>query len=254
MRETENVVLAIPTRVTVRDQVYEMLRASILAGKLLPGQPLVEAHISAQLNTSKTPLREAFLRLEAERLVMLSPHKGAAVSSLSLQELRNCQDVRLVLEVAAFERAAGQITVDELDRARSWLERMREGARRGDWETYRQAHRPFHRTLFEAARNEVLTKTLLDLFDRMQRYSRFCLERNTDYWLRDEEGHHATFTALERRDVVAFRDLFGRMNDEFLNYVEQALQRHDSNLSRYFADRGPVDHDSAANRPILSEH
>jgi len=238
MRETENVVPSIPTRVTVRDQVYETLRTSILAGKLLPGQPLVEAHVSAQLNTSKTPLREAFLRLEAEGLITLSPHRGAVVSQLSLQELRNCQYVRFVLEVAAFELAADNITLDELGLARTWLQHMRDGVQRGDWEAYRQAHRPFHRTLFDAARNPVLTKSLLDLFDRMQRYSRFCLEPNAHYWQQDEQDHHATFAALERKDVVAFRGLFGRMNHDFLTYVEQALQSRDSDLIRYFSDGG----------------
>ncbi len=236
MRGIENVVPSIPKRVTVRDQVYETLRASILAGKLVPRQPLVEAHISAQLNTSKTPLREAFLRLEAEELVTLSPHRGAVVSHLSLQELRNCQHVRLVLEVAAFELAADNITRDELNRTRSWLDRMQDAALRGDWEAYRQAHRPFHLTLFDATRNPVLTKLLLDLFDRMQRYSRFCLEPNARYWQQDEQDHHTTLAVFERKDAVAFRELFSRMNADFLTYVEQALQCHDSDLRGYFAD------------------
>lgn len=249
MRGIEIVVPTLPKRVTVRDQVYETLRASILAGRLLPGQPLVEAHISAQLNTSKTPLREAFLRLEAEEMLTLSPHRGAVVRYLSLEELRNCQHVRLVLEVAAFESAVQNITLDELRRTRSWLERMQDAAQRGDWDEYRQAHRPFHLTLFDATRNPVLTKLLLDLFDRMQRYSRFCLEPNAPYWQQDERDHHATLGAFERKDVVSFRQLFSRMNADFLTYVEQALQCQDGDLRAFFADGDPLNDDSRPSPP-----
>jgi DNA-binding GntR family transcriptional regulator len=220
----------------MKDRVYETLRTLILHGKLLPGQPLVEAQLAPQLGTSKTPLREAFLRLEGDGLVTLSPHRGASVQRLALNELRDCQFVRLELEVAAFKLGAERITPAQLEEARQLLSRMREEAQKADWDTYRQCHRRFHATLYRATDNQVLAKTLLDLFDRMQRYSQLCLERNHEYWRRDEEDHHAAFAAFERRDVDAFRAIFDRMNANFLAYVEDAVRRRDSGLFRYFAD------------------
>jgi DNA-binding GntR family transcriptional regulator len=230
------VIPALPKRVTMKDQVYDTLRTLILNGKLVPGQPLVEAALSAQLGTSKTPLREAFLRLEADGLVVLSPHKGATVSPLSLKELRDSQFVRLALEVAAVPLIAKLITPAELEQARYCLARMRAETEAGDWDTYRLFHRQFHVVLFQATRNDALAKLLLDLFDGLQRYSQFCLERNAGYWHRDEREHHDAFAAVERGDVEAYRATFASMNDRFSTYVEQALRRHERDLNRYFKD------------------
>lgn len=234
------VVPPIAQHVTMKDQVYQTLRALILDGKLGPGQPLVEAQIAPQLGTSKTPLREAFLRLEAEGLVNLSPHRGASVRKLALKELRDFHLVRLELEVAAFRLGAERITPAELAESRRLLDLMREEAMRADWDRYRACHRRFHATLYAATGNEVLTKLLLDLFDRAQRYSQLCLEGNHEYWERDEQDHHAAFAAFERRDVDTFRATFARMNDNFAQYVEDALRQPTSDLRRYFSD-GPLD-------------
>ena len=236
----KSTVVVIPDSVvepaTMKDQVYRTLRALILNGKVLPGQPLVEAQIAPQLGTSKTPLREAFLRLEADGLLILSPRRGARVTKLSLKELADAQYVRLILEVAAFGLAAENITPEELAGARSHLDDMRARTLEHDWDAYEESHRRFHAGLFEATRNPVLAKTLLDLFDRTQRYSRFCLEQDTAYWEQDERDHHATLDALERQDAAAFDALFRRMNDTFVHYIDQALRHRDDTLARYFAD------------------
>ncbi len=236
----KNAAVVIPKSVvepaTMKDQVYRTLRALILSGKLLPGQPLVEAQIAPQLGTSKTPLREAFLRLEADGLLNLSPRRGARVTRLSLKELADYQYVRLILEVAAFELTAENITPEELARARVHLDDMRARTLEHDWDAYEESHRRFHAGLFEATRNPVLAKALLDLFDRTQRYSRFCLERDTAYWEQDERDHHATLDALERKDVASFDALFRRMNDAFVHYIDQALRHRDDALARFFAD------------------
>lgn len=229
-------VPSISEPMTMKEQVYITLRTLILNGKLLPGQGLVEAQIAPQLGTSKTPLREAFLRLEAEGLVTLSPRKGARVSKLSLRELSDCQYVRLTLKVAAFQLAADNITPDELHWARAYLDRMRVSTLGGNWDDYREAHRQFHVTLAEATRNPVLVKMLLDLFDRMQRYSQFCLGQDIPYWRHDEAEHHAILELLEYKDVSGFGELFRRMNENFAMYIDQALQRHDQSLEVYFID------------------
>ena len=232
----EDIVQPIRRPVTMKDQVYEALRTLILNGRLEPGQPLVEAQLAAQLGTSKTPLREAFLHLEADGLVTLLPHKGASVTYLSLQELREAQFVRLALEIAAFLLTVEHISPGELALARRHLMEMQMMVQRGDWDTYRRAHREFHCVLAEATRNMVLAKLLLDLFDRLQRYSQFCLQGNAIHWRQDEQDHHETFAALERGDRETFATTFRRMNEQFRVYIEDALRQHNKQLERYFLD------------------
>ena len=220
----------------MKEQAYDTLRELILIGKLVPGQPVVEAQIAPLLGTSKTPVREALLRLEAEGLVTLSPYKGGRVAKLSLRELQDLQFVRWTLEVAAAKLTADRIAPGTLARARACLDRMQEETAREEWDGYRESHREFHAILFDAAGNRVLAKMLLDLFDQMQRYSKFCLQWNAAYWTRDEEDHHAALAAIERKEVGAFEAIFGRMNASFLAYVEQALRRNEGSLASYFEE------------------
>jgi DNA-binding GntR family transcriptional regulator len=79
---------------------------------------------------------------------------------------------------------------------------MREETAREEWDSYRGSHREVHAIVFDAAGNSVLAKTLLDLFDRMQRYSKSRLQWNAEYWARDEADHHAALAAIEREQVA----------------------------------------------------
>lgn len=79
-------------------RVYERLRDEIVAGALVPGAQLVEARIAADLGVSKTPVREALIRLQRDGLVEIEPYRGARVLEPSAEDIREILELRLVIE------------------------------------------------------------------------------------------------------------------------------------------------------------
>src|SRR5579859_2289210 len=83
------------------DSVYTTLRAAIVAGRLDPGDSLIEWHVARQFGTSRTPVREALLRLEAEGLAFRVPRRGLVVRQISEHEIFEVYAVRISLETLA---------------------------------------------------------------------------------------------------------------------------------------------------------
>jgi DNA-binding GntR family transcriptional regulator len=105
-------LFAAPDRRKMTDRVYDQLRQAIVDLRLRPGEPLREVPLAEQLGVSKTPLREAFTRLEQEGLVETTSFKGAVVTGYSDRDLREIYELRALLECAA-ARAAAERSTDE---------------------------------------------------------------------------------------------------------------------------------------------
>ncbi|OZG26145.1 GntR family transcriptional regulator [Williamsia sp. 1138] len=96
------------------DRAYDVIRLQILNGTLQAGARIVEAELARDLNSSRTPVREALRRLEAEGLVEVLPHRGARVTGWTADDLREIYDLRSALEALAGDRAASLITPSDL--------------------------------------------------------------------------------------------------------------------------------------------
>src|SRR5215211_5972136 len=83
---------------TASDLVADSIRAAILSGQLKPGETLVERRLAVQLGVSKTPVREALIALSTSGLVAVNPNRGVTVRRLTLDDIRKCYEVRLLLE------------------------------------------------------------------------------------------------------------------------------------------------------------
>ena len=103
---------------SLRDRISESIRDSIIEGKLEPGARLAEPEVAQQLGVSRTPLREAFLQLEAEGFLTVNPRKGAVVSELSLKDAEETYQIKVALEALAAKLATKSIS--EFGRAHVW--------------------------------------------------------------------------------------------------------------------------------------
>jgi DNA-binding GntR family transcriptional regulator len=101
-------------RLTKAD-IYERLRREIVDGELHPGQRLGEEWVASRLGASRTPVREALHKLEADGLVVLRPHRGALVRSFDRDELIGIFDLRVRIEGYAAGRAATRLSSEEID-------------------------------------------------------------------------------------------------------------------------------------------
>ncbi len=149
-------------------RAYEHVKRGILQRRYPGGSLLTEGGLSAAIGVSRTPVREALLRLESEGLVRLYPKKGALVLPVSVDEVSDVIEARLLVEVHAVERALAR-PAPLADRLAELLEEMRSFARRGEVTAFISADRCFHRAIVEAAGNDILNRLYDLLRDRQLR-------------------------------------------------------------------------------------
>jgi DNA-binding GntR family transcriptional regulator len=123
--EAGAVFTARPDRRKMTDWVCDELREAIVNLRLRPGEPLREAALAEKLGVSKTPLREAFARLEQEGLVETTSFKGAVVTGYSERDLKEIYELRALLEGAAARSAAEHANDATLHALRDVLDRSR---------------------------------------------------------------------------------------------------------------------------------
>ena len=146
------------------DVVYEAIRQSIMDKTLPPGARITESGVAEQLGVSKTPVREALLRLRRIGVIEADGVRGARVLSPSRSAIRQAYEVREALEVFAVRIAAERVSGDDLERICDCAERSLDGASRGDQASFREWDFAFHRAIAEAADNPRLTELIEDVF------------------------------------------------------------------------------------------
>jgi len=106
---------------TLRDSVYTSLKAMIVTGQIPPGSRVTESDIAAKLNVSRTPVREAFNRLERDGLVTGRPRQGYVVTEFDINMFREAFAIRELLDGHATELAAAAATDKDKARLRAML-------------------------------------------------------------------------------------------------------------------------------------
>jgi DNA-binding GntR family transcriptional regulator len=155
---------------TATSRAYDHVKQAILDRAYPGGALLSEGEIATEVGVSRTPVREALLRLETEGLVRLYPKRGALVLPVSPQEVSDVLETRELVETFTAGRATiGPELVAELTRL---LEAMHEHSGAADAKEFAHADRCFHRTLVAAAGNEILTQLYDSLRDRQLRMAR----------------------------------------------------------------------------------
>lgn len=157
------VFTARPDRRKMTDWVTEELRNAIVELRLRPGAPLREVALAEQLGVSKTPLREAFARLEQEGLVETTSFKGAVVTGYSERDLNEIYDLRALLEGAAARSAAEGSTADMLDALRDVVVRSRELRDAGDLAALAGLHEQFDLIVYAQVTNERIVALIENL-------------------------------------------------------------------------------------------
>jgi DNA-binding GntR family transcriptional regulator len=103
---------------------YESIRSKIIEGSFKPGEALPEESLSRKLNVSRTPVREALIRLQSEGLVKIIRNRGAFVREISFKDIAEIFEMRILLEGYASYSCIGHIDVKKIEKLRSQLENM----------------------------------------------------------------------------------------------------------------------------------
>ncbi len=191
----------IPPNDTSRGEfVHGWLRDAIRDGDFQPGSRIREAEVALNLGVSRTPVREAFRRLQADGLLVLTPWRGAQVAELNKDQVIELYAMRRVLEGTAAGLAAEHATPQEIDHLFKLLKKDQTAEDKSD--RHAEINRQFHQTLYGAAHNRYLLKALNALTDSL------ALLKSTTYEVpgralvaRDE--HVLIANAIKKRDSAA---------------------------------------------------
>ncbi|GLZ47855.1 GntR family transcriptional regulator [Actinomycetospora sp. NBRC 106375] len=155
------------------DRAYQLTKELVLSGELPGGHLFSEGDIATRLGVSRTPVREAFLRLQAEDLLTLIPKRGAVVAPVPPGEAEDVLDAREAIETAAVRRLLRR--PDQVPPAvtalRVVVDRQEAHARAEDLAALAEADEEFHRAIVDAGRNALTTRFYATLGDRQRRMS-----------------------------------------------------------------------------------
>jgi len=149
----------------LRETVYEQLRAEVISCKLAPGTELREAELAARFEMSKSPVRDALMRLAREGLIITLPRQGYRVAPVSLNDVLDMFHLRAALERACVERIvrrASDADLKALDRFRTFDAANGQGG-------FIAFNREFHRRIADLGGNTRMRDQLHDLIDQLER-------------------------------------------------------------------------------------
>lgn len=142
------------------DGAYLTIRQAVLEGRLRPGTRLSVPQLASQLGVSRSPVREAILRLEREGLATSYPNRGAEVAAPDWNDLRNLYDVREVLEGLVARQAAERADDEDRVRLEALWEEHKRAVAAGDIDQHMDRDLAFHTKLRVTARNDCAAAAL----------------------------------------------------------------------------------------------
>lgn len=213
------------TAESLEQRVYGVLREQIERGDLRPGDPLVEAQLSTAFGISKTPVREALIRLKRDGLVEAALHHVTRVATPTPREIREACEVRAWIECALAARSAQSPSPELLSQLAASIEQAAEALRAGDPPRYGQAVRRFSDVIAADVGNlyaeEVLNR-LRNVLTLIAHISREIPERRE----RSVDEHRAIHRAIAAQDPAAAAEATRRHLESIERDSLDALAQH----------------------------
>jgi DNA-binding GntR family transcriptional regulator len=184
---------------SLRDRAYLEIKRRINRLEFRPGDYLNEAQISRTLRIGRTPVHQALDRLMLEGLVQVIPRKGVVVQPISLDQVLNILEMRLLNEPYCVGLAVERAIPQDLERMRAILNSATQLIKSRNREELMNLDRAFHYQISASARNPVLSDLIAMLHERSLRF--WFISMNDDLQLRRiHQEHRDVLDAIERRD------------------------------------------------------
>jgi len=198
--------------------VYNKLKKQIIYGELSPGEKLSEFGLAKRLNSSRTPIREAFRQLQTEGYLTVVANRGAYVSKLPPEELEEIYNIVGVLEGYAAELATLKIRVSELNRLKMLHRKIAIYAKKREFRNYVDTNYEFHLLIVHISGNNTLVKTIKDFRSKIFRY-RLMSVTIPGYIEKYVSDHGKIISAIENKDSA----LAGKYMKDHVNFVTNIL-------------------------------
>ncbi|MGH9313340.1 MAG: GntR family transcriptional regulator [Vicinamibacterales bacterium] len=212
---------------SIADKVYALLRRDIAAGAFRPGHRILEKAIAERLGISRTPIREALLKLETDGVVVCTSRRSYNVRLLTVQDVRQIYETLGILEGAAAAAVASRLTEADVRDLRRFNRMMRAAAAKADLAAFGEWNRRFHDVFLLKLDNQVLRDTCTLV--RAPLYTFPVRPHTLAAWLRKSVAEHRIIirlvTASEAEALGAyFRDVHWSY-DRNRRYITDAFDR-----------------------------
>jgi len=213
---------------------YEKIKEVIIINELAPGQEVSESQLAERFAMGKAPVRRALARLTQEGLVQPQSRRGYVITPLTIKDIHDIWDIRLLLETEAARQAAGHVDekyLKSLDRV------CKKGYKHGDrvsQQAYLSANREFHLAICMYSGNKRLPKIVEQLIDHMSRmlFLGIVVAQSADKW---EHGHTELVAALVngdgKRAAATMKEHLESSRESVLNAVMQSPALMQVNLA-----------------------
>ena len=195
--------------------LFSKLKSDILQQRYRQGHKLTEQDLCTRYKVSRTPVREALCRLEAEGLVEIAPNRGAFVIGFSAQEIRDIFELRKSCEVQAVKWAIERITEDELDMLDETFEFMEFYTGKNDAGKMLKINANFHQHIYTASHNRMLCNNLSSYRQYIEHAGKNNPRSDDDLPLLLEE-HRAIYEAIKKKDMESGVSAMGKHIDNSL--------------------------------------
>jgi DNA-binding GntR family transcriptional regulator len=205
---------------TLSEKVYSAFKRDIIYGILQPGEPLSEKELARRYKASRTPVREAAVRLQNDRLLRIVPNRGYFVAQITLQALNDVYEFRSAVECAAAELAATKgISAEALKQLTSLARIQCVPDNRKSCVRFIEADTAFHLGIALLARNQMLVQAVRDARSQMQRIMLAAIDIHYFGEVPNRE-HLEILSAIKARDASRARTL---MHNHIMQSKEKVL-------------------------------
>jgi DNA-binding GntR family transcriptional regulator len=197
-----------PAKANTTELAYRELRRRIIESELTPGSHLLEQELGLMLGFSRTPIREAALRLQGEGLVQIVPRHGIRIVPTSISDIKHIYQVLISLESTAAGLVAARDDVD-LTPLVTACENMSAAFERGDMLTWAAEDEVFHETLVALSGNARLARVVMNCRDQVHRVRRFTqMVKPHPQPLKSIQEHYGIVDAMRQRDAAKAIELY----------------------------------------------
>ena len=196
---------------SLRGRVFHKIRGDILNGKYKENEELKEVAIGQELGVSRTPVREALRQLELEGLVQIIPNRGAFVTGIQANDVRDIYLIRARLEGLCARWACEHITKEQMDAMEENVYLAEFHAKKGNMEQMTELDNQFHRILYESGNSKMLEHLLMDYHQYVMRIRRRTLS-TPERAIASNKEHHGIMEAIKANNP----DLAERLADEHM--------------------------------------
>lgn len=181
------------------DAVYSEIKRRIVDWEYPPGEKLSESRLVSDLAVNRSPIRTALARLQSEGWLIVTPQSGTYVRNLTSEEINSVLEFRLILETHVAGVAALRMSDSDLGRLRAAFEKFGRRATEVNIDSYVDLDNMLHLAIYQAAGNELIKNTLLNLIDKIR-----WIRRRISEW--PERNQESLGEAREILEALSARD------------------------------------------------